>query len=238
MKVNIGPYVRWTGPYQIADMIFFWVEKYTEKADKLQDRWDYKLHDKFGDWLADTFVNDLCNWYHSKFKKRKEYVRIDKYDAYSADHTLALIIVPLLKELRLSKNGSPDVDNADVPKHLQMTAREKKIFDEGSWNKKLKFTEKEADFINKKYHDRWDWVLTEMIHAFECELDEDWDQQFTSGHIDYVWVDVEVDGKKMNKLEKGPNHTYEIDMTAREKAYARRKNGRMLFAKYYNALWW
>jgi hypothetical protein len=238
MKVNIGPYVRWVGPYQIADMIFFWVEKYTLKAEELENRWDYKLHDKFGDWLVSTFVNDFCNWYHGKFKKRKEYVRIDGYDVYSMDHTLALVIVPMLKELRKLKNGSPDVDNEDVPKHLQLSKRERKIFDESGWNKRLKVTEKEVDFINKKYHDRWDWVLMEMIHAFECELEEDWEKQFTSGVMDINHEETIVNGKKMFKMVHGPNHTYEIDKEAMNKAYERRKNGRMLFAKYYNSLWW
>ena len=79
MKVNIGPYVSWVGPYQIADMVFFWCEKYPEP--EIENRWDYKLHDKFGKWLADTWVADFCQWIHDK-KKRKEYVRIDNYDVW------------------------------------------------------------------------------------------------------------------------------------------------------------
>mgnify|MGYP003351523359 CR=1 FL=1 len=75
MKVYIGKYVNWIGPYQIMDAIFFWHEKYPK--DKLAQRWDYRLHDRLGDWLASTWVNRFCNWVHSK-QKRIEYVKLDK----------------------------------------------------------------------------------------------------------------------------------------------------------------
>lgn len=238
MKIKIGNYPRHYSTYYFEE----WCHNKIHGKDGILNIVDESEYN----WL-DKVIQKVCSGWQSvlnatvnnnRLLRRKIKVRIDPHDTYSADHTLALIIVPLLKELRLSKNGSPMVDNEDVPDRLKMSKREQKIFDEGSWNKKLKFTEKEKDFIDKKYHDRWDWVLTEMIHAFECELDEDWDKQFTSGVMDINFEETVVDGKKMNQLVHGPNHTYEIDMEARKKAYARRENGRILFAKYYNALWW
>ena len=41
MKVYLGPYISWLGPYQLADKIFFWTEKYPEDKT-LEDRWDYR----------------------------------------------------------------------------------------------------------------------------------------------------------------------------------------------------
>ena len=92
MKVYIGPYLSWIGPYQIADKIFFWVKK--DPTEEQESRWDYRLHDRFGAWLAGTWAKTLCNWIHSK-KDRKIAIRIDKYDTWGMDHTLALIILPM-----------------------------------------------------------------------------------------------------------------------------------------------
>ena len=44
MKVYIGPYRDWIGPYQIADKIPFLSED---------------TRDKIGDWLSSTWINDL-----------------------------------------------------------------------------------------------------------------------------------------------------------------------------------
>ena len=99
MKVSIGPYVNWIGPYQIADKIPFLSEETKENI---------------GCWLSKTWVNDLCNWYYSKID-RKIKVRIDHYDTWSMDNTLAHIILPMLKQLRDTKHGSQLVDDEDVP---------------------------------------------------------------------------------------------------------------------------
>jgi NADPH:quinone reductase-like Zn-dependent oxidoreductase len=79
MKVYIGPYTKWVGPYQIADMIFFWINRRGIFADDdpRHKRWDYKAADWLGDKLADSWVSDFCNWVSSK-NKRKIKVRIDQ----------------------------------------------------------------------------------------------------------------------------------------------------------------
>ena len=48
-------------------------------------------------------------------------VQIDPWDTWSMDHTLAHIILPMLKQLRNTKHGSPNVDNTDVPEYLCST---------------------------------------------------------------------------------------------------------------------
>ena len=90
MRVYIGPYTNWIGPYQIADKIPF-----------LSDDTRFKI----GEWLSKTWVNDLCHWFYDK-QEQKVKVRIDKYDTWSMDHTLAHIILPMLKQLRDTKHGS------------------------------------------------------------------------------------------------------------------------------------
>lgn len=148
MKVNIGPYKGWTGPYQIADKIFFWVDRRGIFADEpaIYNRWDYRACDKLGDWLANTWVNDFCNWIDSK-KQRKVKIHIDPYDTWSMDHTLALIIHPLLVQLKEKNHGYFNSDPEDVP-HIGQ--------DEGT------------DFTNDtKAIDRYNWIMDELIWTFD-----------------------------------------------------------------------
>ena len=130
MRVKIGPYREWIGPWQIADKIPFLSE-------------DTK--DKIAEWLSHTWVGDFCERIHEK-KKRKIDIRIDPYDTWSMDHTLALIIHPMLKQLRDDKHGSPCVDDEDVPSHMRYGDSK----GEDNW-----------------VHYKWDWVLNELVWTFE-----------------------------------------------------------------------
>jgi hypothetical protein len=222
MRVKIGPYKNWVGPYQIVDKIFFWHEKFP--SEELEARWDYKLHEKLADWLSDTWVNGFCNWINER-NQRKIYIRIDRFDTWSMDHTLALIIVPMLKQLRDTKHGSPCTDVEDVPEHLRPDPNRIKLSEEG----KIKYWD-----IDNTVHERWDWILNEMIYAFEAEADDDYESKFRSGEHDIYWEKKE---NGLSEMKTGPNDTYQFDREAFDKDYERRKNGLRLFAKYYLGLW-
>lgn len=199
MKVDIGPYKNWLGPYQISRKFEWLIGE--DRADRL------------GDWLADSWVNTLCLWLDKK-KKRKIKVHIDGYDTWSADHTLALIIHPLLLKMKECKSGSPYVDDEDVPEYIRSTAA-RPVKDEYE--------------LDEFYDARWAWVLNEMIWTFEQYTDENRYDQFDSGKTDFRIEDGE--------LKTGPNHTHKVDVLAKSAYDMRLKNGRMLFAKYYESLW-
>jgi len=214
MRVRIGPYKNWIGPYQIADMIFFWHEKYPE--DDLAERWDYKLHDKFGDWLAsdkngdDSALTKFCHWLEKK-RKRNIKVKIDYYDTWSMDHTLAYIIVPMLKQLHETKHGAPFVDDEDVPEHLRSTSAPAK---ENEWD------------TDENHFKRWDWVMEEMIWAFEVHNDDDAESKF----YDHSEVDRKEDIN--NQIRK-----MKVDEEGLKAFMDRKQNAFRLFGKYYQALW-
>lgn len=195
MKVYIGPYISWLGPYQIADKIFFWVEKWLED-ETLEQRWDYKAKEKFGDWLADTWVTKFLNWVYAK-RKRKVKIHIDGYDIWSMDHTLSLIVLPMLLKIKEVKHGSPWIDDEDVPESIRSTSAPE-------------LTEEEKNFgVSDAFlHDRWTWVLDEMIFAHES-LNNDWQDEY--------YERKDYDG--MRVVEE------------------RIANGFKLFGKYYQGLW-
>ena len=103
-------------------------------------------------------------------KNKAEHVVIDDSDVWNLDHSLALIIVPALMRLKETKQGAPFVHNEDVPKFLRATEEEiKEHWDGGD--------------TDKNYFVRWDYVMDEMIFAFESKL-EDWEEKFASGEND------------------------------------------------------
>jgi hypothetical protein len=188
MKVYIGPYRDYFGPYQIADKIFFWVNKNGIYADDppIFSRWDYKLHEKFGDWLGEIqWLNDLCSWIESK-KERKVKIRIDKYDTWSMDHTLALIIHPMLVQLNNTNHGFFCPDREDVPS----------IPDDD-----------DETLVEQRYK----WVMEEMIWAFEnLKNDNDyelfynketgWDHEANQAHHDRIANALRLFGKYYRAL--------------------------------------
>ena len=221
MKVVIGKYTTWIGPYQIADLLCWWVKKVPDEYDrKVKPDW---VHE-FGTWLAsnkdgtDSKLNTFCNWVESK-RHRQIYVRIDKWDTWGMDHTLAQIITPMLLQLKASKHGAPNTADVDVPKHLWSTNAEPK--------------ENEYD-TDSNHFLRWDWILDEMIFAFECKLDDSWEDKFQSGEIDMQWKKLEGG---MSLMIDGPNNTFKCDYDGMKVVENRIQNGFRLFGKYYQNLW-
>jgi len=167
MKVYMGPYLTYYGPYQIVDKIFFWVDRrgIFPDDDPRHERWDYKMSERLGDWLGDTWVNDFCQWLYSK-RKRKVRIHIDEYDTWSMDHTLSMLIHPMLEQLKETKHGSGHVDDDDVPEELRSTSAPD-LTDE----------EKNYGHTDDNFHKRWDWVLDEMIFAHYSQFN-DWEDKF------------------------------------------------------------
>ena len=229
MKVYIGPYKNWIGPYQIAEKLMFWADKYDESVHK------------FGEWLDKVpGLTRFCSWI-AGLRKQTIYIKIDRWDTWSMDNTLAMIVLPMLKQLRDTKHGSPLVDTEDLPEELRIHGHE-------DWSSQKQFEfEDHEQFVKDSWdisHRRWEWVLNEMIFAFECKLNEDWDEEFWSGEwgeSKFEETGEEHFNSLTNKMEKlytmhnTGNRT--CDWEARQKVQDRINNGFRLFGKYYEGLW-
>jgi hypothetical protein len=156
------------------------------------------------------------------------YVKIDNYDTWSMDSTLSPIILPMLKQLRATKHGAPWVDDEDVPARLRSTTKSAMKAKKESWD------------TDGNHFKRWDWVMDEMIWAFEQMCDEDNDAQFHTGESDIEWKVSKYDkeGKPLLwQMGKGPNDTRKFDKKGYMKHQERIRNGTRLFGKYYQNLW-
>lgn len=144
-------------------------------------------------------------------KQRKISVQIDPWDTWSADHTLALIIAPLLQKMKDDKHGSPNVDDMDVPEHLRSTAAPAT---ENGWD------------TDDNWHLRWDYVLDEMLWAMQQLSSDNNDDQF----YDHSEVD-ETKGimEQVNAIK--------VDIQGLIAHRERIQKGCELFGKYFQALW-
>lgn len=155
MKVYIGPYKNWVGPYQLANLL-----RFLGVSEETRDR--------LGDWLSETFVSDICQWIHDH-NHRKVKIKIHDYDLWSMDITLAMIILPMLRKFKEDNTYSYfSVDNSDVPENLRSPGES---YDE--------FMEHELA------EPRCRWVVDEMIWTFEqLHPDTDWEDQYHIGGFD------------------------------------------------------
>lgn len=249
MKVKIGPHTNWFGPYQLAELLCFWVKDVEDEYGiKSKPHWVHT----FGEWLAygnvepepkvgeitswnrdrkQTLLNKFLVWIESK-KKRTIKVHIDKYDTWNMDSTLSHIILPMLKQLRDTAHGSGMVDLEDVPEHMRLTNTE----DYDSQKTFEFYHEPDSQITQCDIHDRWKWVLNEMIFAFETKTGDlqEWEDQFRSGVHDVQWIREE---NGVSQMQDGPNNTYKCDYEGMQIYQQRISNGFRLFGKYYENLW-
>ena len=187
---------------------------------------EYSRFETALEWVDDR-IQDLYNIFNRLWfdrLKQKVSVRIDPWDTWSMDHTLAHIVLPMLKQLKETKHGGPYVYPEDVPTELRPTKKELTAYTKNG----------ETD---SKFFERWDWVMDEMIFAFESKHN-DWEEQFQSGEHDVAWIEI-TEGKLKGHSEmvKSPNDTYEVDWEGRKAYQERITNGFKLFGKYYEGLW-
>ena len=163
-------------------------------------------------------VYNVFNWIWFDRRKQKINVRIDRWDTWSMDHTLGPIILPMLVQLKRDKHGAPNVDHADVPKELRASKKQRTKYD------------KKGE-LDPNHFKRWDWILDEMIWAFEQKCRDDWEGDY----YEYKEVDPK-DATEGTESLFGLKLVWE-DREASNAHQARMTNGFRLFGVYFENLW-
>jgi uncharacterized UPF0160 family protein len=173
----------------------------------------------------------INNWTKTT-NRRKVNIQIDSWDTWNMDRTLALIIHPMLIQLRDTKHGVPgelvnDVGGEDYS--------EQESFDF------YKETHKETWEIAAK---RWDEILDKMIWSFGQLAYEDYDAKYHHGRGDYEFIESDktypnpVTGKiekTFQMINKNPDCWY--DHVGHQKHEERIQEGLDLFGQYFRNLW-
>ena len=153
MRVYIGPYVyRW---------VSYVHDKYMDKKYGRYEWEDSSTNFESALEAFEDFLQIVYNLTVNKYldnKTRRTSVKIHDYDTWSMDSTLAHIIVPMLKHLKVAKHGVPRADMEDVPENCRFEDKEGEI----EW-----------------MQIRWDYIIDEMIWAFE-QKNVDWEEDFYS----------------------------------------------------------
>lgn len=149
----------------ITEKLLFWKDKDSALVDKVSN---FLIFGKFEEtdfnapspMTLEEFANmvtrprtrlaEMVDSINEFLANNREFIIIDEYDVWSLDDTLRPIIYKSLLKLKEVKHGSPFVDNIDVPFKLR------------------NFNSREND---KTVHDRWDYVLDEMIFAFSDNVE-------------------------------------------------------------------
>jgi hypothetical protein len=207
MKVYLSNYRNhWLSPYIILKKVCFW-EKDEDKIYNLND----DPNNSYVKWV--NFLEPICQvWqkFLDMIHPRINYVKLDQWDTWSMDHTLAHIIHPMLVQLNETKHGAPYTDDEDVPDELKSTNAEPK---ENEWD------------TDSNHFKRWEYILGEMIWAFEQELKDDDEEQF----FDHTGTEGLSFEEKLGKVK--------IDREGLEAHQKRKANGFKLFGRYYQNLW-
>lgn len=152
MRVKIRKYPDLITSHRLARWTLFWLHEDHDWIDRLADVYSGMPTLL---WLMETH-NDWRN-------RRRISVKIDPWDSWNADHTLAVIALPLLVQLQSTKHGSPWIADEDVPEELRLGDVEW-----GNLNPQQ----------DELAHRRWDWVLSEIIWALEQVVAADATDQF------------------------------------------------------------
>lgn len=172
----------------------------------------------------------------SKYNKTNDNRRIDveieKFDTYSLDHTLALIILPALIQLKATKHGVPsefaDVTGADYDSQTS--------FD---------FVKEDHNWAFDQKCKEWDLVLDKMIWSFYQIVFDDWEKQYHYGTAEFDWVKSDIkytdpntgkDEDTFQMIDKNPGEHW-TDYEGMRIHEERIQEGLELFGKYYRHLW-
>lgn len=228
MKIYIGPYDHWFRPAKwLKDRLLsfygFSDKQHWHVIQRLKYGASNELED-LEDWIRRfwlyRFLNIFERWVANHTTRRIQ-IRIDRHDVWNLGDTLAMIALPMLYEFRRQGiTGAPHVDDDDVPEYLRSTTAPP-----------LTEQEQNTGGADKLWHQRWEWVVQEMIYALEEVNDPDSDSRF---HSD---IDPEKPRDEKNISFQESMNRGMFDKDGYADWHERKQNGLRLFGKYLEALW-
>lgn len=163
---------------------------------------------------------------------RKIDIKIDNYDTWGLDNTLALIIFPALLQLKEQKHGVP----AEFVNDVAEDYNDQMVFD---------FMREDKDAVFQQGIDKWNEILDKMLWSFQQLIDDDHDSKYHHGKRDYDWVVSDhkftnpttgLDEDCYEMLDKNPDgHWY--DAVGHRLHNERIQEGLELFGRFFRDLW-
>lgn len=245
MRVYIGPYKRGLSARQIAkgltDLGYPFVLNEEEIISLAEEMWsedfggkesNQKLLHRANKYLqiedkttrlTTKDYKRIAQWAKEKTQRIKK-IKINSYDTWSMDHTLAEIILPMLQQLKATKHGSP----GNMPAFQQTSNQAQYTFD---------FYKDGDDDADTEGHKQWGVILDQMIWAFE-QIINDYPEE------DSFWIKQPI--LDLNEYPEDQGKTVipvrweqqgQLDVKAHKEYHEKIKEGLRLFGEYYTSLW-
>lgn len=198
MRVKIGPYLNYYGSYNIL--------KSLKHIGVSENTIEY-LDDHTPKWIV-SFLEKI----HS-MRQRKVVIHIDEYDAWNANQTMAMIIVPILIKLKNNHHGFPARIYSDYN------------------------ISEEDDDATEKADQIWVDILYKMIWAFQQQMDDDWQSKYILSYGEYHFEKMESKPGEEELHEMKWDKEPVVDHDGIKLHQKKIDEGLQLFAKYYDNLW-
>lgn len=164
---------------------------------------------------------------------RRINIEIDEFDTWGLDHTLALVILPALIQLKNTKQGVP----SEFIEDIAASYHSQKVFD---------FIHDDENEVFQMGCDKWDETMDKMIWSFQqLAIDENYDSKYHHGNMKTEWVPT--GDKMLNPVNGKMEDTFEmVDTNPDEHWYDhvghrlhedRIQEGLELFGQYFRSLW-
>jgi len=165
-------------------------------------------------------------------ENRKIDIQIDNYDTWSLDNTLAMIILPALIQLKLTKHGVPGEFVNNVGGDLDRNY----VFD---------FIYDDEKRVFEESCNKWNETMDKMIWSFQQIVDGQYDSKYHHGKMEigfkessYTYTNP-ITGKTEKAFEmvdKNPDGHW-VDYIGLELHEKRIQEGLELFGKHMRDLW-
>lgn len=211
MKVNIGPYKDYFGPYQLVKPLEVLFGE--DFANKIAEKLPHVPFEKL-----------------DKLRQRKIDVHIDDYDTWSVNHTLALIIVPLLKSMKGKKQGIP----------VEFVNDKDKEYGGCGYPEQLELFDDLDEFYKGESERQWNNTLDHMIWAFEQILDDQVLDERDDFYIPMTPEEIAEREARYEEADLSPfkfNDNMKLDIFAYQEYNDQIQEGLDLFAKHFRSLW-
>ena len=207
MKIHIGDYIDWFGPYQLADSLKSFISK--------------NLYQKIQELPEQPF-----QWLHDR-KKRRIKIHLDPWDTYNAEETLARIVAPVLKQLKKTIHGAP----ANMQEFSQVSSSSTQLCldfyeagDSDAWKEGhkrwLSILDKMIWSFEQLADPSWEDAYSEGVPDIE------WKKKIDS-----------VTGQEVCEMVRGPKDTYKFNYEGYTDHVRRIQEGLDFFGKHYRSLW-
>lgn len=211
--------VNWFGPYHLLDPL----EKLLMKLGKTEDE-AYEVITKIVDFIPNKPFQ-MVDAFRRALPWNKEVVKIHAWDTWSMDHTLAKIVVPMLKQLKETKHGIPcefaEVGGEDYIRQMSFGF----------------YSEEVGSLFENHAERRWNEVLDKMIWSFEQIILDETNDVYWEPYWEDMDPSEEVPENSVYNQLKMEHPRKKINNQKYDEYYKKLQEGYELFGKYYRNLW-